>query len=131
MAPNFKNKFLHINNSRNFTFLAQPANYTVDYVLIYSDEYYKSSSPQHSTLFEDWKTEGGILRTFPSLENHLTDGYYRGCFEKFYVFLLTEFDRVMLMDADGFPNSNLDHLFWYLNSAHFFNVKKLDRFTVF
>jgi alpha-N-acetylglucosamine transferase len=32
--------------------------------------------------------------------------------EKLYVFQLTEYDRVIVMDADGFPNNNLDHLFW-------------------
>jgi alpha-N-acetylglucosamine transferase len=32
--------------------------------------------------------------------------------EKLYVFQLTGYDRVIVMDADGFPNNNLDHLFW-------------------
>jgi alpha-N-acetylglucosamine transferase len=46
------------------------------------------------------------------LEYHIQDFYYRGCYEKFYVFLLTEYERVVLLDADGIATNNLDHLFW-------------------
>ena len=46
------------------------------------------------------------------MESHIKDNYYRGCYEKFYVFLLTEFNRVIFLDADGIATNNLDHLFW-------------------
>jgi hypothetical protein len=85
--------------------------YTVDYVLIFSEEYHNSNST-HLSLFEYWIQEGGITRTFPSLEQFLIEDGYRGCLEKLYVFLLTDYDRIILMDTDGFPNNNLDHLFF-------------------
>ena len=47
-----------------------------------------------------------------SLEHYIHFDYYRGVLEKLYVFQLTDYDRVIVMDADGFPNNNLDHLFW-------------------
>ena len=36
---------------------------------------------------------------------------FREVYQKFNVFLLTEYKRVILMDADGFALHNLDHLF--------------------
>ena len=41
----------------------------------------------------------------------MVDKYYRATYQKFRAFLLTEYDRVVVMDADGFALKNLDHLF--------------------
>ena len=47
-----------------------------------------------------------------NLKHHSESNYYRGSLHKFFAFLLhDDFDRVVLMDADGIPVSNLDHLF--------------------
>ena len=94
-----------------FILTVSKSDYTVNYVLIFSEEY-RNSNTTHQSLFDDWTKEGGSLRTFPSLELFLIEDGYRGCLEKFYAFLLTDYDRVIAMDTDGFPNSNLDHLFW-------------------
>lgn len=37
--------------------------------------------------------------------------YYRGALEKFNTFLLTNYDRVIVMDSDGLAFHNIDHLF--------------------
>ncbi|KAI9332079.1 nucleotide-diphospho-sugar transferase [Obelidium mucronatum] len=37
--------------------------------------------------------------------------YYKYCGVKLYVYSLYQYDRVILMDSDGFPLHNLDHLF--------------------
>ncbi|KAJ3010580.1 UNVERIFIED_CONTAM: N-acetylglucosaminyltransferase [Siphonaria sp. JEL0065] len=37
--------------------------------------------------------------------------YYKYCGAKLYIYSLYEYDRVLLMDSDGFPLHNLDHLF--------------------
>ena len=37
--------------------------------------------------------------------------FFRATYEKFHSFLLTEYTRVIHMDADGFPLKSLDHLF--------------------
>jgi alpha-N-acetylglucosamine transferase len=41
----------------------------------------------------------------------LKDHYYRGALEKFNTFLLTDYDRVIVMDSDGLVFHNIDHLF--------------------
>ena len=47
-----------------------------------------------------------------NLKQHSESIYYRGSLHKFFAFLLHDaFDRVVLMDADGIPVSDLDHLF--------------------
>jgi alpha-N-acetylglucosamine transferase len=63
-------------------------------------------------MFEMWQAEGGILRNFDSLSQHLVDDYYKGCYEKLYVFKLVEYTRVIIMDSDGIAVNDLDHLFW-------------------
>ena len=88
----------------------------VDYVLIYSPENFQhvpssANANRSKLMFESWQREGGILRRFESLSGHVTDDYYRGCYEKLNVFKMTEYDRVIVMDSDGMAVSNLDHLF--------------------
>jgi lipopolysaccharide biosynthesis glycosyltransferase len=89
----------------------------VDYVLIYSADNFvnvpnSANDNRTKEMFDIWQREGGILRNFASLSQHLTDNYYKGCYERLYVFQLTEYDRVVIMDADGLAVNDLDHLFW-------------------
>ena len=88
----------------------------VDYVLVYSPATFQHvansvNANRSRLMFESWQKEGGILRRFDSLAEHLTDDYYRGCYEKLNVFRMTEYDRVIVMDSDGMAVSNMDHLF--------------------
>ncbi len=55
---------------------------------------------------------GGKIRRFKGLGHHLHDIYYKYSLQKFNAFLLTDYDRVVVMDADGLAASNLDHLFF-------------------
>ena len=50
-------------------------------------------------------------RIFKSLKNFVSNPYYKGSLQKFYSFLLTEYLRVIVLDADGVPLRSLDHLF--------------------
>ena len=61
---------------------------------------------------QTWQDGGGLLRNFTSLKAGVKDLYYRATYQKFHAFLLTDFARVVVMDADGFPLKNLDHLFF-------------------
>ena len=62
-------------------------------------------------LLDRWVEEGGVLREFSSLKEGVFNGYYQKTYQKFHSFLLTDYERVILMDADGFVLQNLDHLF--------------------
>ena len=89
----------------------------MDYVLIFSEDNFNNVpnsvvSNHTKSMFDMWQQEGGVLRNFGSLSSHLHDNYYKGCYEKLYVFLLKEYTRVIIMDADGLAANDLDHLFW-------------------
>ena len=80
----------------------------MDFILIYVP----TDLPGKRHLYKYWQDEGGLLREVKSLRHYLkSDGYYQASYQKFYSFLLTEYDRVIMMDADGVPLKNLDHLF--------------------
>ena len=55
---------------------------------------------------------GGIIKEFKPLGHHLSDRYYKRCYQKFHAMLLAEYQRVIIMDSDGLTNQNLDHLFF-------------------
>ena len=55
---------------------------------------------------------GGIIKEFKPLGHHLSDRYYKRCYQKFHAILLTEYQRVIIMDSDGLTQHNLDHLFY-------------------
>lgn len=48
---------------------------------------------------------------FKSLKGYVNNPYYKGSLQKFYSFLLTDYARVIVLDADGLPLRSLDHLF--------------------
>ena len=63
-------------------------------------------------LLDAWAAEeGGKVRNFTSLKRGVKDSYYRATYQKFHSFLLTEYERVVVMDADGFAVRSLDDLF--------------------
>jgi alpha-N-acetylglucosamine transferase len=63
---------------------------------------------------------------------HLANGQWAECMSKIEIFGL-DYDRVVYLDADGFPLANLDHLFdlskaqlaapfaWWLHRSSFFS----------
>ena len=50
---------------------------------------------------KEWETNGGKMAQSPSLKKYVKNGYYRGSLQKLQVFLLTQYKRVISMDADG------------------------------
>ena len=87
------------------------SNITVDYVIVYVESDLKSS--QDHQLLKTWVIEGGkLMSNFTSLKHYISkNSYYQACYQRFYTFLLTEYDRVISMDADGIAVKSLDHLF--------------------
>lgn len=87
----------------------------VDYVLTFDTEFRADDPPDDTIerLLLLWEEEGGLLREFPRLEypDRVEDSYYEHSYQKFYSFLLFEYERVLFMDADGVPMRDLDHLF--------------------
>ena len=83
---------------------------TVDYVLVYSKE--DLLTERSKKFAQKFKDEGGILREFPSADKKgLRDAMYGGSVGRFNAFKLTEYDRLIMTDADGMPMKNMDHLF--------------------
>jgi hypothetical protein len=63
----------------------------VDYVLIYSSSNFQHvplSAGENRTkqMFDLWVMEGGLLRSFESFSELITDNYYKGCYDKLNVF---------------------------------------------
>eukprot|EP00095_Tigriopus_kingsejongensis_P001240 maker-scaffold160_size295910-snap-gene-1.41 protein:Tk01240 transcript:maker-scaffold160_size295910-snap-gene-1.41-mRNA-1 annotation:"hypothetical protein DFA_05069" len=83
--------------------------FQVDFVLVMVPEDLSDTASQG--LLQRWKYEGGVVRNFTSLKKGIKSSYYRGTYQRFHAFKLVEYDRIVIMDADGFPLKNLDHLF--------------------
>ena len=49
--------------------LDQTESYRVDFVLVYSDAYFNSSSSK--SLFDEWTKEGGVLKSFPRCQFYI------------------------------------------------------------
>ena len=71
------------------------------------------STTHSKRILPKWVEYGGTLRPMKrDLRRHSESLYYRGSLHKFFAFLLhDDFERVVVMDADGVPLSDLDHLF--------------------
>ena len=78
-----------------------------------ANEFIEKSTSHSKRILPKWVEYGGMLKPIKrNLKHHSESVYYRGSLHKFFAFLLHDaFDRVVLMDADGIPVSNLDHLF--------------------
>ncbi|KAJ3077351.1 hypothetical protein HDU98_000001 [Podochytrium sp. JEL0797] len=71
-------------------------------------------NPDTLQAYHKLSTSYNLLDVEIKLDESLVIGfheYYRFCLAKIYVFTLTQYDRVVVMDSDGFPLRNLDHLF--------------------
>ncbi len=51
-------------------------------------------------MLEIWEEEGGVIRKFDSLSMHLTDDYYKGCYEKLHVFRCQRYSSSFLLVSD-------------------------------
>ena len=83
--------------------------FKVDYLLVHAEDDIDNHISQN--LLELWKKLGGKTRKMTSLKSYLQSGYYQGAYQKFFSFNLTEYERVIITDADGIILKNLDHLF--------------------
>ena len=71
------------------------------------------STTHSKRILPKWVEYGGMLGPMKrDLRRYSENLYYRGSLHKFFAFLLHgDFERVVVMDADGVPLSDLDHLF--------------------
>ena len=52
------------------------------------------------------------MEHFKPLGHYIKGSTYKHTYQKFHTFVLKDFHRVTVMDADGFAISELDHLFF-------------------
>jgi hypothetical protein len=89
----------------------------IDIVVIYLAN--SLSSPTLTSFHELPVSYRVKLRAVEPIHFRNNNGYYNDCMVKMYVFSLTEYSRVVYMDADGLPLHNLDHLFHLVPSVPF------------
>ncbi|KAJ3075923.1 hypothetical protein HDU98_006432 [Podochytrium sp. JEL0797] len=82
----------------------------IDLVLLHTGNLAKSTLEAYHNLSSSYNLLDIDIQMDESLviEFH---AYYRLCLAKIHVFTLTQYDRVVMMDSDGLPLRNLDHLF--------------------
>jgi len=71
----------------------------VDFVMVYSKA--DLTEKASKKLIKQWQQEGGIARQFDDLKAKVKNGYYKATYHKFHAFHLSEYQRVIVMDADG------------------------------
>ncbi|TRY70741.1 hypothetical protein TCAL_12816 [Tigriopus californicus] len=88
-----------------------PLPYELDYVLMFVDS--TLTDKAFANLTEKWEYEGGVLQNVTSLAKFAKgkSTFYKPTYQKFHAFQLIKYDRLILMDSDGFTMHQLDHLF--------------------
>ncbi len=63
-------------------------------------------------IVKDFKKGQQQFQGFDNVKEVQYSFHYRYCYQKCLAFLLTDYNRVISMDSDGFPMQDLDHLFF-------------------